>query len=166
MSTEIDKLLESVGEKIEAKEYEHAVKMLDDFASRQGFNAEILRQRGHVNALCKNFNAAVVDLSRAIDLNEMEPDYFYTRGRYLVRLANYREAVKDFSRVLELCDYYKSDYYRVPAHFFRADAYLKLGQFESALEDCKYIPDDFQTWTDQLRSKRDILGEIGSQSDR
>jgi len=88
-----------------------------------------------------------------------EPDFFYTRGRLLFEETRYRDAVSDFTKVIELCDYHSSDYYRGGAHIFRADAYVRLKEFDKAKADCKHVKDDKPIWTDKLRTRADILAD-------
>lgn len=90
---------------------------------------------------------------------ELEPDYYYTRGILFFKISRYTEAVRDFTEVLRLCDFHNSNYYREGAHFFRADAYVRLKQYDEARADCAHVRDDFQTWTDSLRTKECILNE-------
>lgn len=83
------------------------------------------------------------------------------RGIDLFKTGDFEKAVSDFTRVLQLCDYHKSDYYRAPAYFFRADSFVQLKEFKSAKADCQHIPENMQTWTSKLKSKADILSECG-----
>jgi tetratricopeptide (TPR) repeat protein len=96
---------------------------------------------------------------KSIELGADEPDHFFTRGRLLFKAERYREAVTDFTRVLELCEKYNSDYYRDAAHLFRADAYVRLTEFAKAKADCDRVSDKGPVWTDQLRTKESILAD-------
>lgn len=101
--------------------------------------------------------AALADLNKAILLFGKEPHPYYMRGIIYLQTGEYLTAVHDFSKVIELCDYHKSDYYRESAYFLRADAYVRLKEFVKAIADCAHISDDFSTWTDKLRTKKDVL---------
>lgn len=136
-----------------------ALRRLDELASDYASEGRIWASRAYVNGHGGNRVAAIADWSRAISLCDKEPHYLYMRGIDFFGIGKYREAVADFTKVIELCDYHKSDYYREPAYFFRADSYLRLGEFERAKSDCLHISEEMQVWTDILKCKADILAE-------
>jgi tetratricopeptide (TPR) repeat protein len=121
--------------------------------------ALIWRTRAYIHSREGDDKAAISDLDRSIFIFEKEPHPYYTRGIIYFQIGQFKNAVCDFSKVIELCDYYKSDYYRESAYFLRADAYVRLEDFEKAIADCAHVSDDFQTWTDKIRTKNDILAE-------
>ena len=41
----------------------------------------------------------------------------------------------------------------------RAEAYVKLKRYDDARNDCHHVSDDFSTFTDSLRSKKDVLDD-------
>ena len=115
----------------------------------------------HLHALSRNYIDAVADMSRAIEINVLEPHLFFTRGTYRFALGEDKLAVEDFTEGLRLCDYHKNDYYRDTMYFWRAEALLKLGKKVEALSDLASVPDDFQFWTDKLRTKADLIADCG-----
>jgi tetratricopeptide (TPR) repeat protein len=135
-----------------------ALRLLDGLLRLDPQEHKTWAVRAFVNEHQGDKAAAINDWSQAILFCE-EPHYFYMRGINLFQLGRYKEAILDFSKVITLCDLYNSDYYRGPAYFFRADAHLRLGEFEKARLDCANVRDDMQTWTDKLRTKADILAE-------
>lgn len=155
-SSNISLELERASDMARAGNYEEAFLLLDMLVRGNAQHADTWAVRAFVNAHQGNRAAAIVDWSKAIALYE-EPHYFYMRGTNLFQLGEFREAIADFTRVIQLCDVYKSDYYRGPAYFFRADAHLRLMEFDEAESDCTHVRDDMQTWTDRLRTKAEIL---------
>lgn len=133
--------------------------MLDDLLAREPDFHQAWAKRAYVNDAKGELQAALEDVSRAIAISSLEPAYYDKRGRYLFQLHKYRDAVADFTRVIELCDQHKSDYYRACAHFARADAYIRLGEYEKAKFDLENVTDDHRAWTDRLRTKQDLLAE-------
>jgi tetratricopeptide (TPR) repeat protein len=113
--------------------------------------------RGYLHESTDNHAGAVADLTHAIELNSNEPHLFYTRGRNRFLLGNVEGAVEDFALVLELCDRLESNYYREELYFWRAEALFRLGKMEEALENLSLVHDDYRTWTNQLRTKSDLL---------
>jgi tetratricopeptide (TPR) repeat protein len=106
-----------------------------------------------------DLRAAIASWTRAIELCPEEPHYFYMRGIDFFNIKEYRNAVADFTKVIRLCAVYKSDYYREPAYFFRADAHIRLREFDKAKEDLSNVSEDARTWTDRLRSRAELLAE-------
>lgn len=113
--------------------------------------------RSHLHNLDENYKDAIGDLTRAIEINPMEPHLFYTRGTCRFAQADYEGAVNDFSKGLALCDYHSSDYYRGELYFWRAESLLKLGRKQDALLDLAHVGEDQTSWTDKLRTKSDLL---------
>ena len=86
--------------------------------------------RGMVNAGSGNFNAALVDLNKAIDLDSHNADAFNNRGSLRLR-SNYNNgALEDFNKAIAL----KPDY---------EDAFLNRGLLKINLNDYKNAVDDF-----------------------
>jgi tetratricopeptide (TPR) repeat protein len=152
--------LEQITELAKREDYPTALALIDKLTAEFPNEAKVWTTKAFVNGHKGDLTAAVDDWTKAIKLVE-EPHYVYMRGIELFKLRKYKEAVSDFTRVIELCDFYKSDYYREGAYFFRADAYVRLKQFEKARADCLHVNDDMRTWTDKLRTKTEILAECG-----
>lgn len=115
--------------------------------------------RAYVNGRRGFLEFAICDWSKAITFCGNEPHYFYMRGIDYFNLRKYIEAINDFTMVIEICDSHKNTYYKEPAYFFRADAYVRIKNFEKAKADCIHVSDEFTTWTDRKRCKADILAD-------
>ena len=140
-----------------AEKYEEAIRRVDELVINYPNNPLIWRKRAYVNSLLGHIEAAIADVSRAISMCDIEPDFFFTRGTLFFGKKSYKDAVSDFTKVIWLCDYHKSDYYRGMAYFYRADAYFRLKEFENAKADCQHLEDGMRGWTDMVRTKEDIL---------
>jgi tetratricopeptide (TPR) repeat protein len=134
-----------------------AVQLADELIGAHPEAMQVWLLRGYLHERTDNHVAAAADLTRAIELNSGEPHLFYTRGRYRFQLGDDAGAVEDFDLGLELCDRLANDYYREEAHFWRAEALIRLGKIQEALQDLSRVNDDYRTWTHQLRTKRDLL---------
>jgi tetratricopeptide (TPR) repeat protein len=161
--TPVPQELKSYLTKIEAlasdAKYDEALTQLDKLIEAYPREPRVLASRAFVFSHQGSRGKAVLDWSQAISLSKTEPHYYYMRGIELFALKKYEDAVLDFSKVIELCDFHSSDYYRLGALFFRADAQVHLGNFALAKHDCMLIPDKMRTWTDGIRTKEDILDE-------
>ncbi len=121
--------------------------------------AAVWSLRAYLHGASKHYVDAVADLTRAIALNAMEPDFFLNRGIYSFALGEDQSAIEDFSKGLELCDHYNNDYYRETLHFWRAEALLRLGKRAEALADLSRVREDFSFWTYKLRTKADLVAD-------
>lgn len=141
---------------------ESALEILDDLIASNPGSPEIWAARAHVRA-AEDRVAAERDLTRAIDLNNSEPHYYFTRGWYRLKLNQLDGAVADFSTTIELSDKFDSDYYRDPAYLARAEAQLRLGHIDEAVADCERVGNSEMTWPG-VRSKSTILAACEQRS--
>jgi tetratricopeptide (TPR) repeat protein len=139
--------------------YEEALALVDHLLRSHMAEPELWAARAFVAAHGKDYETAEQAIGRAIDLEQSEPDYVFTRGRYRLRSEQFSQAVADFTRTLELCDQLGSDYYREPAYFLRAEAYLAQGMVNEARADCEHVRDETVVWNGSVRSKKDILAD-------
>jgi hypothetical protein len=89
----------------------------------------------------------------------LEPHLYFTRGRYRFALNDNLGALEDFSKGLQLCDHWNSDYYREEILFWRAETLLRLGKKEDALIDLARVSDDFSSFPYKLRTKRELTAD-------
>lgn len=139
-----------------------AMSLANELTSKHPQEMKVWLLLGYLNELENNYIAACANLTRAIELNSMEPHLFYSRGRYQFQMGNSDAALVDFSKGLDLCDFYKNDYYREELHFWRAETLIRLGRKLEALNDLSMVGDEFTSWTDKLRTKRDLLEDCTS----
>ncbi|HEX8289316.1 MAG TPA: tetratricopeptide repeat protein [Pyrinomonadaceae bacterium] len=85
------------------------------------------RAAAHLSA--KQFDLAVVEYSKAIELNAKDPQTFLNRGLALINQKNYDLAVADFDKAIELNPKESMTY------FNRGDLHEKMGSVEKALSD-------------------------------
>lgn len=58
--------------------------------------------RGVIYYWLNDFNAAIADYNKAINLDGSDFKTFYNRGLAYVKMSNYRAADQDFSKAIEL----------------------------------------------------------------
>ena len=156
---EFNASLDEVEAATSAGEFDKALRRADQLPTKYPHKADIWAMRAHIFRQRGDVERAILERSRAIELSDKEPHYFYMRGIDFFTLGKFKEAVSDFTRVIELCDFHRSDYYRQGAHFFRADAFVRLREYNLALADCDCVDDKMRTWTDRMRTKEEILAE-------
>lgn len=159
MGTNLAEALANIDELARLEKYQQALEQLGALAKQYPGNAWIWRSRAYIASRQGNTSVAISEISFAIELQDTEPDFYYTRGILQFQNGAFKACISDFTNVLKLCDVHSSNYYREGAFFFRADAYSRLGEFDKARADCLFVKDGMQTWTDGLRSKDDILKE-------
>ena len=158
--------LKMIEKLVQSERYSEAWNRLDKLiVDNPQDEALIWATRAYAHSRGGNNEAAIADLSRSILLFNKEPHPYYTRGIIYLEIGEFTSAVSDFSAVIELCNHYKSDYYTESAYFLRADAYVRIKEFKKALADCAHVSDGFQTWTDKLRTKENILAECKNETD-
>lgn len=113
------------------KDFEEAVKILDLMLKKFPNNEPEITyyNRGNTYRLLKEYNKAILDYTKAI---EIKPDYanaYNNRGISHIDLDEYEEAIADYNIVIK----YKPDY--PYAYFNRANAYSGLFKYDSAITD-------------------------------
>ena len=87
------------------------------------------QNRANANFVMGEYDTAITDYNRAIELNPKEPDVYFSRGLAYFNKQSYTTAIADFDRVIEL------DPKEAMAYFKRGNALERTGNFERALSD-------------------------------
>lgn len=120
------------------------------------------RKRAAVREHMGDLDGAICDLQHVVAAESKEPADFYTLGVLQLQRGFTAEAVVSFSKAIEVGDEAGFDYYRKGSLLFRADAYLKLCEFEKAIADCSALPHGYQTYVggaSGMRTREEILSE-------
>jgi tetratricopeptide (TPR) repeat protein len=122
---------------IEQRNYEQAIPLLDNAIKADPEYALPYYYRGIANDHTGNKDQAIIDLTKAIELDseqeiKLDESYFY-RGAVYTHLKEYQKAISDFTRAIELGGTIieTSRYYA-----YRGLAYAYSKEFEKGLEDC------------------------------
>jgi tetratricopeptide (TPR) repeat protein len=92
--------------------------------SAQSFNA-----RGDGYSYIKQYDNAIIDLSRAVELKHDYPDAYYNRGRAYFYLGKYNEAIQDYTSAIQYNPSLSVAYYNRSGTFFTTQ------NFPAALKD-------------------------------
>ncbi len=87
------------------------------------------QNRANANFVMGEYDTAITDYNRAIELNPKESAVYFSRGLAYFNKQSYTPAIADFDRVIEL------DPKEAMAYFKRGNALEKTGNFERALSD-------------------------------
>jgi tetratricopeptide (TPR) repeat protein len=87
-------------------------------------NAEYYSNRGTAHFKKGEYDQAISDFNRALEINPRFADAYYNRGYAYGSKGQYDEAIADYSRVIELSPRFADAYYS------RGFAYLNIGQHD------------------------------------
>jgi len=93
------------------------------------------QNRANANFVMGEYDAAIVDYNKAIELNSKEPTIYFSRALALFNNKSFTPAIADFDKVIEL------DPKDAMAYFKRGNALEKIGNFEKALTDYQKAAD-------------------------
>ena len=112
-----------------AKQYDRAVKDLDEVIKHHPKEGRAYRQRGLAYNAINQYERAVSDFNVAQKLNAKDVEVYYHRGLAYRRLGKNELAVQDYSEAIKLEPKNAESYNN------RANAYSLLGKFENAVKD-------------------------------
>ncbi len=87
------------------------------------------QNRANANFVMGEYDAAIADYNKAVELNPKEPTIFFSRALAHFNNKSFNPAIADFDKVIEL------DPKEAMAYFKRGAALEKVGNFEKALSD-------------------------------
>jgi tetratricopeptide (TPR) repeat protein len=122
---------------------EQEIKMLDELIKEDGNNAAALYNRAWLYASRNDFEKAVEDYTKAIQIDKGQADIYFNRGLLYVKMEKYDLAVKDFDEAIKL------NPRDADAYCNRAGANNQLGKTDLAIRDyteaLKIRPEDADT---------------------
>jgi tetratricopeptide (TPR) repeat protein len=151
--------LENLKALARAEKYREAEEILRELLERYPREAQIHAAAAYVRNFEGRTLEAIAEMSEAIRINPDEPAFYFTRGRWNVVSERYAEAIEDLSETIRLSAHYQNEYYAESAYFFRAEAFLRGGDFERARADCAHVRAGFRLWVRSLRTREEILAE-------
>jgi tetratricopeptide (TPR) repeat protein len=162
MKSSLESKIQRTKEMVRGGDGDGAMQLANELIAAHEDEIRVWLLRGFLYELADNHVAAAADLTNAITLNSCEPHLYFTRGRYRFQLGDNSGAVRDFNAGLELCNRLNNDYYRAELHFWRAEALIRLGKVQDALQDLSQVGDDHRSWTYELRTKQDLLRDCNT----
>ena len=137
-----------------------AMSLCQELVAQHPSNANVWRMRAHLYFSDGQLDKAEGDITHALSIDQQSV-FFFTRARYRLRMEEFTGVAEDIESALlaEKMNEYGDETYLWELYFFRAEAWIKLGQKNKALVDLNNVPDDFRTWTFALRTKADLLAD-------
>lgn len=125
------------------EQYKDALAMCNRVVSEYPKLPDGFRKRAAIYARKGDFQAAIGDISIAIEIDPSSSEHYFFRGWWQLEIGNFIDAETDQSNAIALGEEQGSSFFGESAYFFRALARLKLGKFREALADCEHVRDDF-----------------------
>lgn len=162
---ELERLLKKAYDYACKSEYPKALELCDWLIQDKSTEMAGYRKRAAVREHMGDIDGAIADLQQIVSDNSKEPADFYGLGLLQLQRGLTAQAVASFTTAIEIGDKAGFEYYRQGSLLFRAEAYLKLCDFENAINDCSVLPAGYKTYMGSaggMRSKEDILAEANA----
>lgn len=101
------------------------------------FSIDALFKRAELHSLTSNYDAAIIDLSAAIELDPQNPELYTLRGQIYRNIYEWDKSLEDFNRAVELAPDYADAYFQRGVLYY---SILQTGQElrEEALTDFRH----------------------------
>lgn len=115
------------------KNYHGAIKLYDEVL-KFGEYAEAYNNRGNVYQILKQYERAIQDYNKALELNPNLAEAYNNRGFLcMYELKQYERAIQDFDKAIQLDTKYITSYANL------AFTYYKMEQFEQAIQSISKV---------------------------
>lgn len=129
-----------------------ALELCDSLICKFSDSYEFYETRSEIFYRMGDYENAMSDLNHVIKLMPNEKAPIFRRGRWKLKLGKYKEAIADFSTVIDS----NSSYFIDSAYYFRAESYLYCKEYKKVILDTKHIPDDFSIGHNKM-TKIDLI---------
>src|SRR5260221_11369937 len=103
MNEKIEELLNEVLSLVsENRDYERAIEICDQITDTFPLRSDGLRQRAWVFSHKGDLPKALGDISKVIEMGENDPHDYALRGRWYLGVRDFKAAVKDQTKVIEI----------------------------------------------------------------
>ena len=130
----------------EKGQYEEAFRICEWLMQDSSSFIAGLRERASVKSHMNDLDGAIEDLRHLISMNSDEPSDYHQLGMLLLQLGHAREAILYFSKAIELEEAADVRYYTNSSLLHRADAELRIGNWENAKLDCQRLPTGYKAY--------------------
>lgn len=117
---------------IKSEKFEEANERLDELISRYSRSDKGYYLKAKLFYRSKDYSKALSAIEKALELEAKIPDYQCLEANCLVKLGRAKKALEKYNEIL------KTDSLNLSAYLGRAEAYLRSGDFEKALNDVEY----------------------------
>ena len=147
-------LISKSGKEVEAKEA--LSKAIEKFER----HAQAYERRGHVNFMLKNYEDAMYDFTKSIDLASGHPEPYVGRAKVKILTKDLKGAIADLEQAIKRSIPLQNIYW--VARRMKADCHLKLKDFSGALPDLKFFSKrKFKPDSPSLKYQRGVTFKYG-----
>src|SRR5690606_18834301 len=86
---------------IRCKVWSNSITLWNDVLSKQTTSPKAYNNRGDAYNIAKQYESAIEDLNKSIELKYDYPDAYYNRGLSHYYLGNYENAINDYSNAIK-----------------------------------------------------------------
>jgi uncharacterized protein YacL (UPF0231 family) len=159
--SELDAVLRTVVRRVLERKYSEALGICDWLIEDSATAVAGYRERSTVKELMGDSKAAIADLYKVIESGTVEPADFHALGILLLKNGDTVAAVENFTLAIDHGVQQKFNYYKDSSLLFRAEAFLKLTEYENALKDASNLPESYVVHVSGqgMRSREAIISE-------
>jgi len=131
---------------LESGNTEQAMEQCLAYLSTEPDDVVALRLYATLCGMKSDLSKAIEIIGKVISLNALEEpcDYFY-RGRWRIKTGQLDGAIRDFGRVIEICQENKNSYYLEDAYLHQAIAFFYQENREKTVSALSHVSDDCRT---------------------
>ncbi|MES2759834.1 MAG: hypothetical protein V4693_20885 [Pseudomonadota bacterium] len=165
---ELASILKTAYDYARSGNYDKAIEMCDWLLQDPATTIAGYRQRAAVKTHMGDIDGAVVDLSKVLESDRLEPADCHALGILLLQNGATNEAIERFGEAVTIGEAVGNHYYTNSSLLFRAEAKLKTCDFDGASSDVAGLPDEYKVYCSGtgMRSKEDIAREARAALDR
>lgn len=159
---DLNRILKKAYDYARMSDYPQALEICDWLIEDKSTAIAGYRKRAAVREHMGDFEGAISDLLYVVSNDTGEPADFYGLGILQLQQGATAQAITAFTKAIEIGREAGFEYYTQGSLLFRAEAYLKLCDFEKAINDCTALPDGYKTYmggASGMRSRENILDE-------
>lgn len=122
-----------------------------------------MRERATIRDHMNDFDGAIEDYRHLIAMNTDRPGDYYDLGMLLLRVENPAEAIGCFSKAIALGEAADFHFYTNSSLLHRAEAELRIGNWQSAKLDCQRLPAGYKEDVYDglgMLTREEILSEV------
>jgi tetratricopeptide (TPR) repeat protein len=129
MEENIKILQEKVAELFNSEKFENVITLLTDEELKKQKDAELYVWRGNTWYNKKEYDKAIIDYDKAIEINSNYALAFYNRGFAWVAKKDYYKAIEDYRKAIAIDPNYAS------AYVIKASILRAMKKYDTAIED-------------------------------
>ena len=138
---------------------------LSDEIRKQPRSAELYARRGNFYFAAQQFEAAISDYSRALELSPLSATVLNRRAESFAALKRYDEAISDYTKLLTFYDRMMAANSLIGAsvkavyYARRGDAYLQANRFDQAIADFTRIAESLPDYANAYRLRAPVFAK-------